>query len=149
MDERIVFWTCITLAILVIILLSVIAVMCYRNRRLALQIERYKINVNAKIDQSIPDILDLMIQECFRDYLIKEGIQMHDQYINSEKEEEIRRAIVDIVKERISGAALEKLSLFYNIENIASILADKIYIIVMNHCVEHNNRIMGITQTNK
>ena len=100
----------------------------------------YKINTSAQIDGSIPEILSLVNDECFNDYKVKELLSIENEYINSEKEAEIRRGLTDIVTHRISNATLDKLSLFYNITDIAEILADKIYITVMNFAIAHNNQ---------
>lgn len=102
------------------------------------RIMTYQINVAASIGQDIPELLDLIIQECFRDYEVKYLAPLNEKYINEDREKEIRTELVNIVIDRLSPAALDKLSLFYNTGKIASILADKIYIVVMNYVANHN-----------
>ena len=82
--------------------------------------------------------MHLIIKESFDDYKVKSLLPLQEGIINSAREEEIRNTLVSIVSTRISSAALDKLSLFYNRNNIASIIADKIYITVMNYVVDHN-----------
>ena len=65
-------------------------------------------------------------------------------YIDSDKEDDIRRGLAEMVTSRISNNALEKLSQFYNIANIADIIADKIYITGMSYVVDHNKEADGI-----
>ena len=101
----------------------------------------YQINTTAKIDQSIPELLELIINESFRDYQVMHLVALNEGFINSEREAQIRKELVNLVTNRISNASLDKLSLFYNLENIANILADKIYIIVMDYVVKHNSGI--------
>lgn len=105
---------------------------------------RYNINVAANIDRSIPGVLEYLIQDCFNDYKIKNLEYKIDEYITPEKEAKIRKDLAEIVTNRLSSATLDKLSLFYNIDSIASILADKIYIIVMDYVVDHNSKLNNI-----
>lgn len=107
------------------------------------RLTEYNINVASNIDQSIPTLLEIIINDCFDDYKIKELLPLEDKYINSDGEKQIRDGLVVMVTSRISNATLDKLSLFYNLANIGSIIGDKIYIIVMNYVVEHNKNIMN------
>lgn len=111
-----------------------------KYKEAVLSLSKYQINTSAQIDDAIPGFLSLIIDECFNDYKIKELIGSEDEYINSERESEIRKGLTSLVTHRISNAALDKLSLFYNISEIAEILADKIYITVMNYVIEHNTK---------
>lgn len=126
---------------LIVILIAIIIVLNNKNRQKVIELTRYQINTSSRIDSSIPEILDLIINESFNDYKIKELIPLNEGYINSKREEEIRTTLVAIVSRRISNAALDKLSLFYNIKNIADIMADKIYITVMNYVLENNAQL--------
>lgn len=98
----------------------------------------YQINVTSTIDNSIPEILSMVIRECFEDYQVKTLLPLEEGYINSDREAEIRRGLVEIVTSRLSSATIDKLSLYYNIKNIADIIADKVYITVLHYVVEHN-----------
>lgn len=125
--------------------LALFALVIYSNnkhRKKLEEISLYQINVSATIDQSIPEILDLIIQESFTDYQVKYLAPMNEGFITEEREAAIRKDLVQMVSLRISNAALDKLSLFYNIKNIADIIADKIYICVMNYVTEHNSIFM-------
>lgn len=125
--------------------LALFALVIYSNNKHRKKLEEitlYQINVSANIDQSIPEILDLIIQESFTDYQVKYLAPMNEGFINEEREAAIRKDLVQMVSLRISNAALDKLSLFYNIKNIADIIADKIYICVMNYVTEHNSVYM-------
>ena len=114
-----------------------------KHRKSLEELTTYQIHVAANIDRSIPEILNLIIQESFDDYKVKVLVPLDEGYINSSREDEIRKALVDITTSRISNAALDKLSLFYNINNIAGIIADKIYITVMQYVIDHNRMIEG------
>lgn len=130
----------IIMAVVLIALATIVVITNIRYKKKLLEISMYQINTSAQIDGSIPEILSLVIDECFNDYKIKELLPVQDEYINSEKEAEIRKGLINMVTHRISNAALDKLSLFYNIADIAEILADKIYITVMNYVLNHNNQ---------
>lgn len=102
------------------------------------EITLYQIHVQSQIDETVPEVLDLIIRESFNDYQLKSLYPLNEGYINSEREAEIRGELIALVSSRISNAALDKVSLFYNVTNIADVLADKIYIAVMNYVIEHN-----------
>ena len=138
-DGRIILILCIFLLVM-ISLTVVMIIMNHIHRKKFEKITMYQINTSAVIDGSIPKLLDLIIDESFTDYRVKSLVDQ-EGVINSEREAEIRNELVRIVSGRISNAALEKLSLFYNMENIADILADKIYITIMNYVVDHNRSI--------
>lgn len=114
-----------------------------KHQREKEKLERYKIDIGATIDKSIPEILDLIISECFTDYQIKFLLPLQENFITEDREKEIRTALVAIVSDRISKTAMTKISVFYNIENISNIMADKIYICVMDYVVKHNSRYIS------
>lgn len=123
-----------------LILFGVVIYVNNKHRKRLEDITMYQINVSATIDQSIPEILDLVIQESFTDYQVKYLAPLNEGYINEAREIEIRNELSSMVSSRISGAVLDKISLFYNIKNIAAIIADKIYICVMDYVVSHNSK---------
>lgn len=127
--------------VIMTILAAIVIVSCNRHKKRIEEISLYQTNVAANIDSSIPEILNIIIDESFTDYKIKSLLPLNEEFINNDREVEIRNGLVNLVTARISSAALDKLSLFYNIENIADILADKIYIIVMNYVMEHNKSL--------
>lgn len=131
--------------LIVIFALIVCSIMCtfsILHRRKIEKMTMYQLHTGSVIDMSIPELLSIVINESFDDYKIKELLPLNEDYINSEREAEIRRGLTSLVTSRISEAVLDKLSLFYNIENIAEILADKIYITVMNYVLEHNTNLV-------
>ena len=82
-----------------------------------------------------------IIDDCFRDYEIMVLVPKNELYITDEREKEIRNDLVAKVVERLSPMALDKISLFYNVHRIDEIIADKVYITVMNYVVSHNSLI--------
>lgn len=131
----------IIIAIEIFVALGIIMVRSnIKYKEAVLNLSKYQINTSVQIDDTIPGFLALIIDECFNDYKIKELVGSEDEYINSERESEIRKGLTNLVTQRISNAALDKLSLFYNISEIAEILADKIYITVMNYVIDHNTK---------
>lgn len=142
---------CIALAVLAI---GVVIILClyYRSNKKhqqeLLELGRYSSNISAIIDNSIPQILEMIINDAFQDYQIMELIPKGELYITDEREKEIRKALVEKVVTRISPMALDKVSLFYNIHQIDEIIADKVYITVMNYVVDHNSVISARDNTN-
>ena len=125
-----------------LIALAVIAIIINdKHKRRLEELTKYEINVNTNIGANIPQLLTIFIDECFNDYKIMILVPRNETYINTEREAEIRNEFSLIVSSRLSGALLDKISLFYNIDNIGKILADKIYITVMNYVVEFNKTI--------
>ena len=140
-------FACFILLIIGILTLAAISLInTHKNQKAVQEIMKYQIHVNADINSSIPEILDLVITECFNDYRIKFLEPIERGFITAEREIEIRSDLVRIVTGRISEATLDKLSLFYNINSIADILADKIYICVMNYVVDHNKDFLNVNE---
>lgn len=139
------FFACFAIiAICTTILIAISIVNTKENQKAAQRLLKYQIDISAPIDKSIPEILDLVIMDCFNDYKIKFLEPIEQGHITAEREAEIRADLVVIITGRISEATLNKLSLFYNINSIADILADKIYICVMNYVIEHNKNFLNI-----
>lgn len=137
-------------AFIVMILICIVCLICLtiyivysnnKHRKRLEEITLYNIHVSANIDSSIPAVLETIIKDCFDDYKIKVLIPMNEGVLNSTREAEIRKALVALVTSRISDAALDKISLFYNLNSFAAILADKIYITVMNYVIQHNKEV--------
>ena len=120
------------------IVLIIILATNYTYKNKVEELSRYQIISTLNIDASIPQILELFIEECFNDYKVKYLILI-DGFINTTKEAEIRKDLSEIVSSRISDKAIEKLSLYYNPANIGAVIADKIYITVMDYVAAHNS----------
>lgn len=93
------------------------------------------------INSTIPELLLDVITDSFNDYKLEVLVPLNEGYINEIREHEIRKDLVDKVTSRIAVPVLEKLSLFYNINNIGEIIADKVYIIVVDYVVDHNRKL--------
>ena len=135
---------CIALAILAIggiIILTLFYRTNKSHQKELLELGRYSTNVQAIIDDNIPKILEAIINDAFRDYQIMNLIPRGELYITDEREKEIRSDLIDKVVTRLSPMALDKISLFYNVHQIDAIIADKVYITVMNYVVDHNSVI--------
>lgn len=115
-------------------------VLNYKYRKIMIQQSEHRLHISTQIDKTIPELLEYIIQESFRDYEATTLVPLNEDYINEEREKEIRAELVNIVGERISPIALEKIAIFYNEGNIAKVIADKIYITVMTYVVEHNSK---------
>lgn len=136
----IVYIVAITGGIMMMVLAAFIVqlVLNYKYRKIMLKQSEHRLHISTQIDKTIPELLEYIIQESFRDYEATTLVPLNEDYINEEREKEIRSELVSIVGERISPVALEKIAIFYNENNIAQVIADKIYITVMTYVVNHN-----------
>lgn len=145
--EHQIIW--LALAIIAIVLVAIIGMLVFviisnwKHRKNMERLTMYQINVTSTIDSSIPEILSMVIRECFEDYQIKTLLPLEEGFINSTREAEIRKGLVEMVTSRLSSATIDKLSLYYNIRNIADIIADKVYITVLHYVIEHNKTVTG------
>ena len=116
--EHLVIWFALT--IISMVLLAIIGMLVFvitsnwKHRKNMERLTMYQINVTSTIDSSIPEILSMVIRECFEDYQIKTLLPLEEGFINSTREAEIRRGLVEIVTSRLSSATIDKLSLYYN-----------------------------------
>lgn len=119
------------------------------NKKALLALKRYEINVSTfPFGENITEILNEFIDECFQEYRIKQLVPDRDgmpEYITDEREKEIRDELVKIVSSRLSPVLMERLSLYYRADHIGSVIADKIYLTVMNYVIETN----AMRDTNK
>ena len=148
--EQFLMWLIALFAFFTICLLGILLYFIYtynKHKSCMENITEYSINVAANIDRSVPAVLECVIQDCFDDYKIKSMVINHG-HINSKEEAKIREDIVAMVSSRISDATLDKISLFYDLNNIAAIIADKIYITVMHFVIDHNREIENIELQN-
>ena len=140
-------WTTIIGVIIAILFVAIVILVFYfyktykETRKHFLDLTKYEINCRTPIDASIPHILDLIIDDCFSDYQIIVLIPKNEGYITEVREKEIRDDLIYKVTERLSPEAIEKMSILYNVKNIDKVIADKIYITVMNYCIDHNRTI--------
>lgn len=126
---------CIAILIGIVIYMAISNV---KHRKRLEEISKYSVHITADIGLNVIETLNIIIQDAFDDYKVKTLILYEGQWINSDKEDEIRKGLSSLVSSRISDAAIDKLSLIYRPENIASIIGDKIYITVMNYVINHN-----------
>lgn len=103
------------------------------------KIMNYEINIGAKIDNEIPNILETFVVSIFTDYKLK-FLEADSSllYINSEKELEILHDLGNLCSNRLSPAMVDKLSLFWKREQIAEVISDKIYLVVMQYVATFN-----------
>lgn len=103
---------------------------------------RFSINISANIDDTIPKLLDLIIGEAFADYQALNTAYKESYYITDDDEKKLRDGLASAVSERLAGPTMDKLSLYYNAPELAKIIADKIYIVVLSYVVNHNTSSM-------
>jgi len=110
----------------------------YKLKKENNRILEYSINVNAKINEEIPQILEDMTHECFDEYMLLNRAYKDKEYITDEEETKIMKDVGNMVVERLSPAAIDKLSTYYNKNMLAEIISNKVYILVMGYAAENN-----------
>lgn len=129
-----------------VILLLIIALTCatlwsvlfYKIALKRIDLAERSIYYSANITMDIPKLLDDIINECFLDYQVAVLAPRRLDYIGDDEEAQIKHDLAVWVSNRISNAALEKIGLFYNKGNLASIIAEKIDLVVLNYTVKNN-----------
>ncbi len=131
------------LTILAIIGLGVFFLILYnRNNIEKNRIQEFSVTSSLTIDHSIPEKLDLFIQENLTEYLVLNiHILENNQYINEELETEIRDGFTQYISDRISPIFIQQLSVYYNVDNIHLVLANKIYIAITNYVANMNSPV--------
>ena len=128
----------ITVLAITVVGISVIIVYHVHKKELE-KLTSYEINVSAKIDEEIPNILEKYVNNIFTDYRLKFlETQYMNMYISDEHQKVIYKEFADICGKRLSPAMMDKLSLFWNRDAIAEVIADKIYLTVVIYVAEHN-----------
>ena len=130
-----------TVIAIMVLVFGIALVITYRdhNKRLE-ELMRYEINVGAEIDEKIPKILDNYINEIFTEYRITNlEFKEKPNYINEEDEKKILRDVGTLCGDRLSLNMIDKLSLFWNPQEIGSIIADKVSNVVAIYVATTNS----------
>ena len=137
------FFIVVTIILLILLFVAYGLLMWYMFNRIKQQekiidLSSYEINTRNPIDQSIPSALDSFISDCFTDYQLMVLIPRNELYITEVREQEIIKDLAAKVSERISPNFKERLSKYYNPDTLDKVIADKIYIAVLNYCINNN-----------
>ncbi len=83
-------------------------------------------------------MLDMLITECFDDYLANNPEYVSSTYITEEIELKIIKDIADRVSLRMSEGLFRRLTMYYNERVITDLIAEKVYLKVTNFIVSIN-----------
>ena len=128
---EIVFYLC--LLLFWVAVFSFIGVLKAKNN-----IEQHRIQLDYEIDTTVPETLDKMIMESFEEYMILNESFNDVQFLSRDMEEKISHGVNAVVSRKLSDIFKIKLATYYNEENIPEIIAQKIYILVMNYSIKTN-----------
>ena len=126
------------LSYITIVLLWIFMYSMIRIKNVNYQLELRKLETYSKIDQTIPEHLDRVILEAFEEYMVLNEAYKKVDYINKEMETRILHGVSEYVDKRMSSLFYSKLTMYYNEEFISQIIANKIYILVMNNSIQNN-----------
>ena len=122
----------------VFLLTYMILVFKQKMKREDNRFKSYSLNATTPIDGTIVDTLNSMCEECFEDYLVLNPDSIDVSYIDEETERNIQREVLIMFRERISPAFIDKLSLYYNPNNLNDIITRKMVIIITGYVVNTN-----------
>lgn len=129
--------------LLILVCLLLLAIILYifkkvQNLKKQLNLKEYEINVSTTIDDNTFGLLDKLISDCFLEYVVLNVEYKDIQYIDSELEKEITKAVSYMVIERLSPTLITKISLVYNVNNITDLVSKRVYLQVVNYSIEKN-----------
>ena len=129
--------------LLILVCLLLLAIILYifkkvQNLNKQLNLKEYEINVSTTIDDNTFGLLDKLISDCFLEYVVLNVEYKDIQYIDSELEKEITKAVSYMVIERLSPTLITKISLVYNVNNITDLVSKRVYLQVVNYSIEKN-----------
>lgn len=137
------FVFCVILAIAVFAALMYALRLSDKYKDRLLNTSLYEVNTRTAIDNSIPNALSAFIEDCFTDYQIMVLLPRNELYITDDREQEILMDLVAKVSERMSPNFKQKMFQYYNPDTFDKVLADKIYISVLNYCFGVNSNMRG------
>lgn len=117
-------------------ILAVYNISTYYKQRFKL--EKYKISVELDLSRENKNVLDEIIAECFREYILL-NVEFKKCTITAEMEQDITKAVCATVVDTISETMLNKIGLFYNVNNLNSIIANKVYLLTMDYSISKNS----------
>lgn len=97
-------------------------------------------NINTKIDSGTDAELDKFVSDCVNEYILI-NYSHTKTYLNADECDKIFKEVVDMIKHRLTPAMFDKMSLYYNKEEIGSIIVYKAYLNVMKFIMERNDRV--------
>ena len=95
--------------------------------------------------------LDSLISDCIQEYMVMNGLA-NTTYINSKLETQIRTETTNLVTAKLSNTLYKKLAYLYNEEAVYTVIAARIYIIIMNFTIQTNEKARNnevVTEINK
>lgn len=117
---------------------SIIIYLWQKNNKEKNRLREYDININADMKDSISDLLESLVSECFNEYILLNVEYKDITYVNAELEAQIMKGVGEMVAKYISPVMLTKMSVYYNLRYISEIISDKVYIVTLNYVLEKN-----------
>lgn len=145
MDEKvlsIIYASCcigVAIGFVVAIILLVVEIKLYLRDKSRIEYLKFCTDVDFKYDMDV--VVDSIIERCFQEYQLTNLFERGDMYINSDQEIEISKDINSLVRQRISPVLEEQLKVFYNGDDIYTIIAHRVYWRVTTYVIEHNKGI--------
>lgn len=103
-----------------------------------INIKKYEIDMdNGFTIEEANVILDTMIQECLNSYIFINGIAV-SEYITEDQENEINKLVSTMVADSMSSILVTRLSKFYDVEYLATVISRKIYVLTTEFTVQKN-----------
>lgn len=138
---------CILFFIVMLLLTAIVAIFdSMHNKKLLYQLSRKQTISNIQIDESIPHLLELFVNETFVDHLsiVYGPARRPDAYITDEMEIKLRTEMVQKITDRMSDMLFEKLCEYYSLERMGMVLGDKVYNLITNYVIDSNAELSEV-----
>lgn len=112
----------------------------YNNIMDAKRLNEKTFNINTKIDENIESELDRFVMDCINEYILINYAHTNN-YLNADECDKIFREVVDMIKSRLTPAMFDKMSLYYNKNEIGNVIVYKAYLNIMKFIMERNNNV--------
>lgn len=115
-------------------------IMDYNNSLDDKRLKERNFNINTKIDENIESELDRFVTDCINEYILINYAHTNN-YLNADECDKIFREVVDMIKKRLTPALFDKMTLYYNKEEIGNVIVYKAYLNIMKFIMERNNNV--------
>lgn len=124
--------------IILILTLSWLSIQIGRYLFRKLRLQKSINDINYRLDQTEYELLDKFITDAFNEYLVFNISFQEDMYINTDMEKKMISEVSMQVLKNISPVMIGKISLYYNIDSLEDIIANKVYMLVSDYTIENN-----------
>lgn len=102
------------------------------------KLTEYSINVSTVVDENTPDLINLIIEDCWTEHLAMNPKILDSDFIREESETDLIKEVSEMVIRRMSPVIVSKLSTFYNVNQLPDIITRKTYLHISSFTANFN-----------